>query len=35
MTHNLPHTPPPPPLWREALGRTIRLRRTELGLTLA
>lgn len=35
MTRILPHTPTPPPLWREALGRTIRLRRTELGLTLA
>lgn len=25
----------PPLLWREALGRALRLRRTELGLTLA
>ena len=24
----------PRPLWREALGRTLRLRRTDLGLTL-
>ncbi|MGC2941974.1 helix-turn-helix domain-containing protein [Brevibacterium sp. FAM 24638] len=26
---------PTPPLWREALGRALRLRRTDLGLTLA
>lgn len=25
----------PPRLWREALGRVLRIRRTELGLTLA
>ncbi|WP_208085482.1 helix-turn-helix domain-containing protein [Brevibacterium atlanticum] len=28
-------TTPTPPLWREALGRALRLRRTDLGLTLA
>lgn len=35
MTDMLPHNPTPPPLWREALGRALRLRRTDLGLTLA
>jgi|SRR5699024_4840176 len=35
MTDMLPHSPTPPPLWREALGRALRLRRTDLGLTLA
>ncbi|MGN6036216.1 helix-turn-helix domain-containing protein [Brevibacterium casei] len=28
-------SPPPPRLWRQALGRVVRVRRTELGLTLA
>lgn len=28
-------SPTPPRLWRQALGRVIRVRRTELGLTLA
>lgn len=33
---NAPTEPTPtPPLWREALGRALRLRRTDLGLTLA
>ncbi|TGD27775.1 XRE family transcriptional regulator [Brevibacterium sp. S22] len=31
----LPHSPTPPLLWREALGRALRLRRTDMGLTLA
>lgn len=35
MTHMLPHNPTPPLLWREALGRALRLRRTDMGLTLA
>lgn len=35
MTDMLPHSPTPPPLWREALGRALRLRRTDMGLTLA
>ena len=35
MTDMLPHSQKPPPLWREALGRALRLRRTEMGLTLA
>ncbi|WP_240688846.1 helix-turn-helix transcriptional regulator [Brevibacterium sp. S22] len=35
MTHMLPHSPTPPLLWREALGRALRLRRTDMGLTLA
>jgi transcriptional regulator with XRE-family HTH domain len=30
-----PEPTPTPPLWREALGRALRLRRTDLGLTLA
>lgn len=34
MTVPLPSAPTPP-LWREALGRVLRLRRTDLGLTLA
>lgn len=34
MTSPSPSTPTPP-LWREALGRALRLRRTDLGLTLA
>jgi transcriptional regulator with XRE-family HTH domain len=34
MTAPSPSTPTPP-LWREALGRALRLRRTDLGLTLA
>ena len=35
MTDLLPHSPTPPPLWREALGRALRLRRTDMRLTLA
>lgn len=35
MPHMLPHSPTPPLLWREALGRALRLRRTDMGLTLA
>jgi transcriptional regulator with XRE-family HTH domain len=35
MTDMLPHSTTPPPLWREALGRALRLRRTDMGLTLA
>ena len=35
MTDMLPHSQTPPPLWRKALGRALRLRRTDMGLTLA
>lgn len=35
MSSNPQSSLTPRPLWREALGRALRLRRTELGLTLS